>query len=124
MKLLLDTHIVLWWLENNPRLGARARKEIARADVVFVSAASGWEAAIKTSLGRLGMPGPLEEAVEASGFSKLPITFAHAEAVGDLPFHHRDRFDRMLIVQARAEGLTIVTADRKLEPYGVPIMWA
>jgi PIN domain nuclease of toxin-antitoxin system len=120
----LDTHVVLWWLGNNPRLGARARKAIARADVVFVSVASGWEAAIKISLGRLRLSGTLEEAVEASRFSKLPITFGHAEAVGELPLHHRDPFDRMLIVQARMEGLTIVTADRKFEPYDPAVIWA
>ncbi|MGH7552306.1 MAG: type II toxin-antitoxin system VapC family toxin [Longimicrobiales bacterium] len=124
MKLLLDTHVVLWWLEDSARLGKQARKAIARADVVFVSVASGWEAAIKISLGRLTIPGSLEDAVESSRFSKLPITFGHAAALGDLPFHHRDPFDRMLIVQARAEGLTIVTADRKFEPYDVAVIWS
>ncbi len=124
MKLLLDTHVVLWWRENSPRLGAGARKAIAKADIAYVSVASGWEVAIKISLGRLRIPGSFEEAVEESRFSKLPITFAHAAGIADLPFHHGDPFDRVLISQAQVEGLTIVTADRKFEPYRPPLIWA
>jgi PIN domain nuclease of toxin-antitoxin system len=91
---------------------------------VFVSAASAWEAAIKMSLGRLDLPATLEEGVLASGFEKLLITFSHAEQAARLPYHHRDPFDRMLVAQAQAEGLTLVTHDRLLEPYGVEILWA
>lgn len=123
MRLLLDTHVILWWRENSPRLKGEARKAIAKADVVYVSVASAWEAAIKVSLGKVRIPGPLEEAVDDSGFSRLPITFADAAALVELPHHHRDPFDRMLIAQARMEGLTIVTADRKFEPYQVAITW-
>ncbi len=97
---------------------------IATADMVFVSAASAWEAAIKASLGRLDLPDTIEAGVLASGFEKLLITFSHAERAAGLPPHHRDPFDRMLVAQAQAEGLTLVTHDRLLEPYSVEILWA
>jgi len=120
--LLLDTHVFLWWLEANPRLKGRARRSISNAEIVYVSAVSEWEAAIKVGLGKLTIPGPLEPAVEESGFEKLSITFEHASAVATLPPHHRDPFDRMLIAQAQAEGLTVVTHDPRFEAYGVPII--
>ena len=123
MKLLLDTHVFLWWRADDPRLSAGPRRAISRAAEVFVSVASAWEIAIKISLGQLRIPGPVEEAVLDSRFSPLPISFAHAAGVATLPFHHRDPFDRILIAQAQAEQLTLVSADRKLEPYGVPVMW-
>jgi PIN domain nuclease of toxin-antitoxin system len=122
-KLLLDTHVFLWWRVNDPRLGENAISAIADADIVFVSAVSAWEAAIKASLGRIELPDTVESGVEDSGFEKLPITFSHAEGTAALPRHHHDPFDRMLIAQAAAEGLTLVTQDRKLEAYGVPILW-
>ncbi len=123
-SLLLDTHVFLWWRADDPRLQQPARSAITQADLVFVSAASAWEAAIKAFLGKLDLPDTLESGVEDSGFSKLTITFSHAEAAAALPPHHSDPFDRMLVAQARAEGLTLVTHDRKLEPYDVPILWA
>jgi len=123
-KLLLDTHVFLWWRANDPLLKEAARSAISDADIVFVSAASAWEAAIKAALGRLELPDTVESGVEDSGFEKLPITFSHAEATGLLPPHHNDPFDRMLVAQARAEGLTLVTHDRKLKLYDVPILWA
>ena len=122
-RLLLDTHVFLWWRSDPDRLAREARDGIAFADLVFVSAVSAWEAAIKTSLGRLRLPDTLEAGVEASGFEKLPVTFAHAERVARLPLHHRDPFDRMLIAQAQVEGLTIVSHDRQIEPYDMPILW-
>jgi PIN domain nuclease of toxin-antitoxin system len=91
---------------------------------VFVSVASAWEAAIKVSLGRLDLPDTLEAGVLASGFEKLLTTFSHAERAAGLPLRHRDPFDRMLVAQAQAEGLTLVTHDRLLEPYEVEILWA
>jgi PIN domain nuclease of toxin-antitoxin system len=121
--LLLDTHVFLWWQTASSRLGGEAREAIARADAVFVSAASAWEAAIKAGLGRLALPDRFEAGVEGSGFEKLSITFAHAEEAGALPHHHRDPFDRMLVAQARIERLTLVTHDRNLEPYAVEILW-
>lgn len=121
--LLLDTHVFLWWRTASSRLGTEAREAIAGAEAVFVSAASAWEAAIKVGLGRLELPDRFEGGVEESGFEKLPVTFAHAEEAGALPHHHRDPFDRMLVAQARTEGLTFVTHDRKVESYGIEILW-
>jgi PIN domain nuclease of toxin-antitoxin system len=123
-RLLLDTHVFLWWRGEPARLSSEVRSSIATADIVFVSAASAWEAAIKAAVGRLELPDTIEAGVLASGFEKLLITFAHAERAAGLPPHHRDPFDRMLVGQAQAEGLTFVTHDRLLEPYDVEILWA
>jgi PIN domain nuclease of toxin-antitoxin system len=122
-KLLLDTHVFLWWRANDPLLQVAARSAIADADVVFVSAATAWEAAIKASLGRLDLPNTVESGVEDSGFEKMQISFSHAETAAALPPHHGDPFDRMLIAQAISEGLTLVTHNRRLEAYEVPILW-
>jgi PIN domain nuclease of toxin-antitoxin system len=121
--LLLDTHIFLWWRGEPSRLTSTVRSRIATADLVFVSVASAWEAAIKRSLGRLDLPDTMEAGVLASGFEKLLISFSHAERAAALPPHHRDPFDRMLVAQAQAEGLTLVTGDRRLKPYDVEILW-
>lgn len=123
MRLLLDTHVFLWWREDSPRIVSAAREAISGADYVFVSAASAWELAIQSALGRLRLAASVEEGVEESGFDKLYIEFRHAAAVADLPRHHGDPFDRMLIAQAGVEGLTIVTHHRQFEPYGVPVLW-
>lgn len=122
-QLLLDTHAFLWWRENSSRLGNDARGHIASANVVFVSVASAWEAAIKIALGKLRLPESFEAGVVASRFDKLPIDFSHADAVATLPRHHDDPFDRMLIVQAMAERLTLVTHDRRFAPYGIDVVW-
>lgn len=122
-RLLLDTHVFLWWKINAPRLGPAAREAIAHADLVLVSAASAWEAAIKGQLGKLELTERFTQGVEDSGFDKLPIGFEHAEEIARLPPHHRDPFDRMLIAQARVERLTLVSGDRALAPYDVPILW-
>jgi len=123
-RLLLDTHIFIWWRAAPSRLPSEVQSRIATADIVFVSAASAWEAAIKVSLGRLELPDTMEAGVLASGFERLLITFSHAERATALLPHHRDPFDRMLVAQAQAEGLTLVTHDRLLEPYDVEILWA
>ncbi len=123
MKLLLDTHVFLWWRADPRRIDRQVERAISRSSLVYVSAASVWEAAIKTQLGKLRFPGSFSDAVEQSEFSRLEITFAHAEAVRDLPAHHTDPFDRMLVAQATVEGLTLVSADRQLEPYRIPVMW-
>ena len=123
-RLLLDTHVFLWWRAEPARLNTTVRSGIATADLVFVSVASAWEAAIKASLGRLELPDTMEAGVLASSFEKLLITFSHAERAAALPLHHRDPFDRMLVAQAQAEGLTRVTHDRLLKPYDVEILWA
>jgi PIN domain nuclease of toxin-antitoxin system len=123
LKLLLDTHVVLWWVGDDRRLGREARRAIATADYVWVSAASGWEVATKISKQHLRVAEPLRITVSADNFTELPFTLRHAEELERLPFHHRDPFDRILVAQARVEGATIVTHDRDLEPYGVPMIW-
>jgi PIN domain nuclease of toxin-antitoxin system len=123
-RLLLDTHVFLWWRAEPDRLADEVRAAIAEAELVMVSAASAWEAAIKSRLGRLDLPESFEAGVLASGFERLPIGFSQAEAAAALPLHHRDPFDRMLLAQAVSEGLTLVSHDRQLEPYGIPVLWA
>ena len=122
-RLLLDTHVFLWWKENNRRLGLPAREAIATGELVFVSAASAWEIAIKSQLGKVRLPRPFSEGVDDAGFTELPIRFNHAAAVEILAQHHTDPFDRMLLAQAVVEKLVIVTHDRAMEPYGLPIIW-
>jgi len=123
MRLLLDTHVFLWWRTGSRHLRPSAQRAIADAHIVFVSAATAWEAAIKAALGRLRIPDTIEAGVIDSGFEKLPISFVHAEAAARLPLHHADPFDRMLVAQARAEGLTLVTHDRRLALYAIDILW-
>jgi PIN domain nuclease of toxin-antitoxin system len=124
VRLLLDTHVLLWWLADE-RLSAQARQAIGDADnTAFVSAASAWEISIKKALGKLTAPDDVEQQVESGGFLPLPITIGHGVAAGELDRHHDDPFDRMLIAQARAEGLTIVTRDRVFSDYGVSLLAA
>ncbi|HPH64170.1 MAG TPA: type II toxin-antitoxin system VapC family toxin [Kofleriaceae bacterium] len=118
---LLDTHIFLWWRAADRRLSKNMRMFIARADRVYVSAATGWECSIKAQLGKLTIPQTVAEGIAASGFVELPISIAHAERAGKLPMHHRDPFDRMLVAQAELEGLPLVSVDRKLANYGVVV---
>jgi PIN domain nuclease of toxin-antitoxin system len=123
VRLLLDTHALLWWSHEPNRLAARAKEAIANAENdVFVSVVSAWELAIKAALGRVRFPGNLEAELDRHGFQKLGISFAHAQQIGSLPSHHRDPFDRMLIAQARSESLTLVTRDRYLGHYGITIL--
>ncbi|HEU4742230.1 MAG TPA: type II toxin-antitoxin system VapC family toxin [Meiothermus sp.] len=117
MNLLLDSHILLWWLSDDKRLSRKARRLIEQTDEVFVSAATTWELAVKASLGKLRMPEGFLEVVEAQGFIHLPIRPEHAMAVQSLPWHHRDPFDRILLAQALVEGLGLVSADKELEAY-------
>lgn len=120
MKLLLDTHVLLWALAEPERLSDRARSAIeARRNTLYVSAASAWEIEIKRSLGKLEAPEALEDALASLGASELPIRLAHAEALRALPMHHRDPFDRMLVAQARVESLVLISADPLLACYGV-----
>jgi PIN domain nuclease of toxin-antitoxin system len=122
--LLLDTHIFLWWLDDNSRLSGEARDRIADPETaVFVSAASIWEIGIKRALGKLEAPREIVAFVEEEGFRGLPMAMRHAEIASLLPLHHRDPFDRMLIAQGLAEDLTIVTVDGRFEPYGVKLLW-
>ena len=119
MRLLLDTHVFLWWGGDSGKLKAEARRRINGAEEVFVSAASAWEVSIKVALGKLRLRIPFLDAVTESGFSPLPVDFAHAEAVKDLPRLHTDPFDRMLVAQARVEQLQLVSQDRELARYSV-----
>lgn len=123
MKLLLDTHAVLWWQAEDVRLSVAARRAIAGADIVWVSAASAWEVAIKTSLGRLRLDESFAVTVAADDFTELPVTFAHAARLNGLANHHADPIDRLLVAQALVEGATLVTRDRALGEYGVPVLW-
>lgn len=123
-RLLVDTHAVLWWLSDSKDLSATARSEIAEpASEMLVSVASAWEIAIKRALGKLRAPDAMPAAIEAAGFSWLAIAPGHAWAVSELPDHHRDPFDRLLIAQARAEDLPVLTADRRFRPYGIEVVW-
>jgi PIN domain nuclease of toxin-antitoxin system len=122
VKLLLDTHVVLWWRLDSSRLRRPVRQRIATADVVWVSAASGWEAAIKQGLGKLRLADPFAWMVEDSEFDELPVTLRHAEHLVSLPPHHSDPFDRMLIAQAMVEGATVVTHDPQFERYDVSVV--
>lgn len=121
-RLLLDTEVLIWWDANDPRLGGNARAAIQNADEVYVSAASAWEIVIKTALGKLRTTRRPAQAVADGGFSELPVAFEHAEAVGSLPMHHNDPFDRLLLAVAAVEGLTIVTSDAKFEAYGATLI--
>lgn len=121
MRLLLDTHAFLWW--DAGTLARAVCRRIQQADDVFVSAASAWEIAIKSALGKVVVHGSVAEAIADYGFSELPITVEHAEAVRSLPAHHRDPFDRLLVAQAQVEQLALVSRDRALSAYGVPLVW-
>ncbi|RXV72052.1 type II toxin-antitoxin system VapC family toxin [Burkholderia stabilis] len=123
MRLLLDTHIFLWIVTHDPRLSARARRLISAADERFVSSASIWEAAIKAGLGKPDIDvGKLVRSIGASGIRELPVRAVHGAAVRDLPHHHRDPFDRLLVAQARHEPLQLVTADALLARYGMSLV--
>ncbi len=119
MRVLIDSHVALWWLDGNDKLGPATRQLLGSADEVFFSALTPWELGIKRALGKLDFPDGLTEALVAGGFDELPIAAAHGEAAATLPPHHQDPFDRMLIAQARIEALVLVTADRAIEPYDV-----
>ena len=127
MRLLLDTQIFLWYLDQTARIPLAAREAIEATDnTVLVSAVVVWEIAIKTSAGRLAMPSldlrRLPRLIEATGFAELPVLAKHAAAVHGLPWHHRDPFDRLMIGQAREESLTLVTVDPAIRAYDVPVL--
>ncbi|MGH3978460.1 MAG: type II toxin-antitoxin system VapC family toxin [Pseudonocardiaceae bacterium] len=123
MRLLLDTHVLLWSLQGPERLCPETVAAITDpSNAVDVSVASLWELSIKQSIGKLTVDGDLREHVARQSFSELPVLGEHVVAVRQLPLHHRDPFDRLLIAQAQCERLTIVTADRKFASYDVPIL--
>ncbi len=128
MKLLLDTHAFLWWVGANRELSRRARSAISSGrNECFVSVASGWEIAIKVSLGTLKIEGTLDrflpEQLAANAFQALPIDLKHCARAAALPFHHRDPIDRMLVAQALEDELAVVTADPVFARYGVKKVW-
>ena len=124
MRLLLDTHTIIWWADDQPLAEAAAAAIRSPDNAKFVSAASIWEAEIKVQLGKLQLEVDLAAGSLAHGFEALLITFDHARAAGRLPRHHDDPFDRMLVAQAQLEGLTIVTRDPVFDRYAVPVIKA
>ncbi len=128
MKVLLDTHTFLWWIADDPQLSSRARQIMEAADTEpFLSAASGWEIAIKSRLGKLKLPADLSRFVaqqlHINAIQGLPIQMAHALHVATLPDHHRDPFDRMLVAQSQLELLPILTGDPLVAQYAVTVIW-
>jgi PIN domain nuclease of toxin-antitoxin system len=118
--LLLDTHSFLWWNADDPALGRRSRAAISDPDnLVFVSAATAWEIAVKRRSGKLDAPGDIATWIHDNGFDELSIDVQHAIASAELPWHHRDPFDRLLVAQARVEELTLVTGDADVLEYDV-----
>ena len=125
VNLLIDAHVLCWWIADQPELAGEARAAIADPDnIVGVSAATIWELAIKQAAGRLEFAGDFREELKINRFDILPIGLDHALAAATLPPHHSDPFDRMLVAQAQIERLTIVTRDRRIPQYGVPVLAA
>ncbi len=124
MNLLLDTHIVIWWLTDDPTLSEDVKSTLDHEPDVYISPATLWEVAIKQAIGKLREPADLPERIRDSGFRELPITFAHAIAADRLPPIHRDPLDRMLVAQARCEDLTLVTRDADIQKYEVSLLAA
>ena len=122
MRLLLDTHIVLWAMADDARLPVPLRDAITGAETLFISAATVWEVAIKRALGKLAVPDDLFDRALAAGARPMPIGWIHAQAAARLPLHHADPFDRMLIAQARTEAMTLVSMDRQFAAYEVTLL--
>lgn len=128
MKVLLDTHTFLWWVTDSPKLSSRVRKIISDGkNELFLSAVSGWEIAIKAQLGRIQIPDKpqtfISEQMVANAIQGLPIQISHAVHIYNLPTHHRDPFDRMLVAQAQLEKLPILTDDPQISQYPVKVIW-
>ncbi|MFJ4708033.1 type II toxin-antitoxin system VapC family toxin [Streptomyces anulatus] len=122
MRLLLDTHVILWWLADSDELSDQAKELLDTEPSVHLSAVSAWEIAIKQSLGKLDGPDDLAERVRDSQFTTLPITAGHGVRAGRLPPLHPDPFDRTLVAQAQIEGMTILTRDKWIPQYDVAVM--
>jgi PIN domain nuclease of toxin-antitoxin system len=124
VRLLLDTHALIWWMADAPELSDRARSAIAeRSNEVMVSIASLWEIVIKRALGKLEFPEDVETTLAVEGFGLLPIGLGHLRALESLPALHRDPFDWMLVAQALADGFVMVSGDPAVARYGAPILW-
>ena len=123
MELLLDTHAFLWWLGNDSKLGEKAKSTIADPrNTVHVSAVSAWEIAVKRASGKLEAPGDIASWIADNGFTPLPIEVGHAVASAELPTHHRDPFDRLLVAQAQLENLALVAHDDEISRYAVALL--
>ncbi|MEU3396834.1 type II toxin-antitoxin system VapC family toxin [Streptomyces filamentosus] len=122
MKLLADTHVVLWWLLDSPQLTDEIKELLDTEEHAYVSAVTPWELAVKQALGKLDGPADLPERAANCQLRPLPVTADHGVHAGRLPAHHRDPFDRILVAQARAEGLTLVTRDKNIPLYDVPVL--
>jgi PIN domain nuclease of toxin-antitoxin system len=123
MKLLLDTRVLLWWLDDNPALPNPAKDIIADGrNAVLVSVVVIWEIRIKQALGKLSVPADFRQVLDLQPFESLSITEDHAHALAGLPMHHRDPFDRMLVAQASTDVLTLVTHDVRLKQYGIRLL--
>jgi PIN domain nuclease of toxin-antitoxin system len=122
MRLLLDSHVVLWWLTRDPNLSDDVRELIAEEAEVYVSTATVWELGIKQESGKLASPERLPEVVMDAGFGNLAITADHTIKAVRLPMIHRDPFDRVLIAQALVEELTLITSDAHIKQYDVPVL--
>ena len=120
MRVLLDTHVLIWWITDSPQI-RQSHRAVTEAgeNLVYVSSISLAEIAIKSSTGKLEVPNNLAERIVEAGFTHLPFDATHAAALGELPFHHRDPFDRMLIAQAMTEGLVFATADDRCRAYDI-----
>jgi PIN domain nuclease of toxin-antitoxin system len=124
LRLLLDTHAALWFVAGDERLSATAHRHLTDgSNRILLSAAVVWEIAIKRSSGKLSVPGEYLELLLDNGVQPLPVSVVHATAVEDLPWHHHDPFDRMLVAQASVEGAAVVTRDKALAPYDVTLIW-
>jgi PIN domain nuclease of toxin-antitoxin system len=124
LKLLLDSHVLLWWHADDQRLSVRACEAMERPGAaLYFSAASIWELAIKQASGKLDMPGSLLDTLAEEKIEELKISSAHAIRAGTLAPHHRDPFDRVLIAQAQVEGMTLVTGDAQCAAYDVAVLW-
>jgi PIN domain nuclease of toxin-antitoxin system len=122
--LLLDTHVFIWARTEPARLRRETHAALTNAETIFVSVASAWEVEIKSAKGLLKLPATVAEGIAQSGFEALPFTIDHVERLRDLPLHHKDPFDRMLVAQALHENATLVTVDRHFARYGVKLMAA
>jgi PIN domain nuclease of toxin-antitoxin system len=124
VRLLLDSHVALWWLGDEAWLADEARSSISSADQVFVSVVTPWELGIKRASGKIALPDDLVQQLHAAGFEILPISVEDAVAAPALPIHHGDPFDRMLIAQAKNEKLTVVSADHQFKMYDIELIEA